>query len=181
MTIYLLLVDSYGLVSVRRPLWQEVRSGFVYVAGPRQRSLSRVRVRWDSWPCFTLSDLRLPFSSTPTTLRVTVEVFHPASTWVELNSHSRILLYPLGTDHAQKTSHVNPTQQVHWLPGCCLAMVSAQIYRKHVTGPLSAVACRHRGHKENTIPVFLVACMLWALPRNRFTCHRIIISSLYLL
>jgi hypothetical protein len=53
---------------------------FVCVAVLRQRSLSRVRVPWDSWPYFTVSDLRLPFSSPPTTRRVTVEVFDPAST-----------------------------------------------------------------------------------------------------
>jgi hypothetical protein len=55
---------------------------FVYAAGPRQRSLSRVRVIWDPWPYFSVSDLRLPFSSPPTTRRVTVEVFEPASTRV---------------------------------------------------------------------------------------------------
>jgi hypothetical protein len=44
--------------------------------------LSRVRVSWDSRTYFTVSDLRLPFSSPPTTLRVTVEVFDPASTRV---------------------------------------------------------------------------------------------------
>jgi hypothetical protein len=43
--------------------------------------ISRVRVPWDSWPYFTVSDSRLPFSSPPTTRRVTVEVFDPASTW----------------------------------------------------------------------------------------------------
>jgi hypothetical protein len=53
---------------------------FVYAAGPCQRSLSRVRVPWYSRPYFTVSDLRLPFSSPPTTRRVTVEVFDPAST-----------------------------------------------------------------------------------------------------
>jgi hypothetical protein len=55
---------------------------FVYAAGPRQCSLSRVRVPWDSRPYFTVSDLRLPFSSPPTTRMVTVEVFDPASTRV---------------------------------------------------------------------------------------------------
>jgi hypothetical protein len=49
-------------------------------AGPRQRSHSRVRVLWDSRPYFTVSDSRLPFSSSPTTRRATVEVFDPAST-----------------------------------------------------------------------------------------------------
>jgi hypothetical protein len=57
---------------------------FVYAAGPCQRSLSRVRVPWYSRPYFTVSDLRLPFSSPPTTRRVTVEVFDPTSTRVKL-------------------------------------------------------------------------------------------------
>jgi hypothetical protein len=52
---------------------------FVYAAGTCQRSLSGVLVRWDSRPCFTVSDLRLPFSSPPTARGVTVEVFDPAS------------------------------------------------------------------------------------------------------
>jgi hypothetical protein len=38
------------------------------------------RVSLDSWPYFTVWDLRLPFSSHPTTRRVTMEVFDPAST-----------------------------------------------------------------------------------------------------
>jgi hypothetical protein len=48
---------------------------FVHAAGHCQRSLSRVQVPWDLRPYFTVSDLRLPFSSPPTTRRVTVEVF----------------------------------------------------------------------------------------------------------
>jgi hypothetical protein len=40
---------------------------FVCAAVPCQRSLSGVRVPWDSRPYFTVSDLRLPFSSPPTT------------------------------------------------------------------------------------------------------------------
>jgi hypothetical protein len=51
-------------------LWgalSDVRSGlpFVCAAGPCQRSLSHVRVPWDLRPNFTVSDLRLPFSSPP--------------------------------------------------------------------------------------------------------------------
>jgi hypothetical protein len=53
---------------------------FVCAAGPCQRSLSRVIVPWDLRPYFAVSDLRPPFSSPPTTRRVTVEVFDPAST-----------------------------------------------------------------------------------------------------
>jgi hypothetical protein len=65
-------------------LWgalSEERTGLsiVYAAGSSQRSLSRVRVPWYSRPYFTVSDLRLPFSSPLTTRRITVEVFGPAS------------------------------------------------------------------------------------------------------
>jgi hypothetical protein len=54
---------------------------FTSAADPRRRSHSRVRVPWDSRPYFTVSASRLPFSSPPTTRRVTVEVFDPAFTW----------------------------------------------------------------------------------------------------
>jgi hypothetical protein len=57
---------------------------FTIAVGSSQRSHSRVRVPWDSRPYFTVSDLRLPFSSPPTTRRVTVEVFDPASTRVRI-------------------------------------------------------------------------------------------------
>jgi hypothetical protein len=53
---------------------------FTIAASPRQGSHSRVQVPWDSWPYFTISVLWLPFSSPPSTRRVTVEVFDPAST-----------------------------------------------------------------------------------------------------
>jgi hypothetical protein len=52
---------------------------FIIADGPRQRSHFRVRIPWDLWPHFTVSDLRLPFPSPPTTRRATVEVFEPAS------------------------------------------------------------------------------------------------------
>jgi hypothetical protein len=79
-TRFLLLSDSCGFVYVRRPLWREDGS-FVYNCFcPRQRSLFPVRVPWDSWSYFTVSNSRLPFSSPRTTRRATVEVFEPAST-----------------------------------------------------------------------------------------------------
>jgi hypothetical protein len=88
MTRYLLLFDSYGLVSERAAL------SFVYAAGPRQPSHSGVRVPCDSWPYFTVSNFRLPFSSPPATRRVMVKVFEPASTRVKpLISQS-----PIATD-----------------------------------------------------------------------------------
>jgi hypothetical protein len=74
---YLLLFDSHGLAFVGRPLRREDGSVFCM---KHQRSLSRGRVPWDSQPCFTVSDLRLPFPLPLTTRRVTVEVFDPAST-----------------------------------------------------------------------------------------------------
>jgi hypothetical protein len=71
---------------------------FLYAAGLCQPSLSRVRVPWDSWPYFIVLDLRLPFSSPPTTRRVTVEVFEPASTgelaW-PLKVKVKIMLRPM--------------------------------------------------------------------------------------
>jgi hypothetical protein len=92
MNRYLLLFDSY-----RPVLWgalSDERTGpsFVYAAGPCQSSLSRVRVPWYSRPYFTVSDLRLPFSSPPTTRKVTVEVFDTASTRVSLVSNSESVL-----------------------------------------------------------------------------------------
>jgi hypothetical protein len=48
---------------------------FTIAAGPRQRSHFRIRVPWDSWPYFTVSDSRLPSSSPSKTGRATVEVF----------------------------------------------------------------------------------------------------------
>jgi hypothetical protein len=56
-----------------------------------------VRVAWDSRPYFTVSDLRLPFSSPSTTRRVTVEVFDPTSTRV-WNSSESASLYNYGAD-----------------------------------------------------------------------------------
>jgi hypothetical protein len=58
------------------------RTGLSLTIAPssRQRSHFRFRVPWDSSPYFTVSNSRLPFSSSPTTRRVTVEVFDPAST-----------------------------------------------------------------------------------------------------
>jgi hypothetical protein len=84
-------------------LWgvlSDERSGlsFVCAAGPCQRSLSRVRVPWDFRPYFTVSHLRLPFSSPPTNRRVTVEVFDPASTRVSPNSSSIVASHGCHSD-----------------------------------------------------------------------------------
>jgi hypothetical protein len=76
MTRYLLLFDSYGLVFVRRPLWREDGSVFyicwwilasVVFLGSESRG-TRDQI------FFAVSDLRLPFSSPPTTRKVKVKV-----------------------------------------------------------------------------------------------------------
>jgi hypothetical protein len=97
---------TYGLV-----LWgalSDERTGlsFLYAAGPCQRSLSWVQVPRDSRPYFTVSDLRLPFSSPPTTHRATVGVFDPASTriWTGLSVMVDFSLYRLRLYHAEDTS-----------------------------------------------------------------------------
>jgi hypothetical protein len=79
---------------------------FTIVAGPCQRSHFRVRVPWDSRPYFTVSDSRLPFSSSPTTRRVTVEVFDPASTRDGGDSTELCSLYSPGTDRTENVSSI---------------------------------------------------------------------------
>jgi hypothetical protein len=74
---------------------------FTMAAGPRQRSLSRVRVPWISRPYFTVSVLRLPFSSPPMTRRATVEVFDPASTRVSVLATDSPYTYISSTDQVE--------------------------------------------------------------------------------
>jgi hypothetical protein len=75
----------YCQTVVRLLMWgalSDQRTGlsFTIAAGLHQRSRSRVWVLWDPRPYFSVSDSRLSFSSPPTTRRVTVEVFDPATT-----------------------------------------------------------------------------------------------------
>jgi hypothetical protein len=123
MTRYLLLFDSYCIVSVRRPLWREDRSLFCICCCPRQRRLSQIRVPWISRPYFTVSVLRLPFSSPPTTRRVTVEVFDPASTqvWTKLLQESRYIAFAQNTHRKPScivASEISRREHVTWLPAC---------------------------------------------------------------
>jgi hypothetical protein len=69
-----------GLLMWGAPSDERTGLSFTIAAGPRQHSHSWVRVPCDARPYFTVSDSRLPFSSPPTTRRVTVEVFELAST-----------------------------------------------------------------------------------------------------
>jgi hypothetical protein len=95
-------------------LWgvlSDERSGlsFVCATGPYQRSLSRVRVPWVLRPYFTVSHLRLPFSSPPTTRRVTVEVFDPASTRVMRTLQNTQIIYKDPIRTSQETHYVSTT------------------------------------------------------------------------
>jgi hypothetical protein len=67
--------DNYGPVLVGVLSHERTGLSFVYATGPRQCSPSWVWGPLVSRPYFTVSDLRLPFSSPPTTPRV-----DPAST-----------------------------------------------------------------------------------------------------
>jgi hypothetical protein len=80
---------------------------FTIAAGRSQRSRSPVRAPWDSRPYFTVSDLRRPISSPPTTRRITVEVFDPASTRVH-----HILLLPESFKVRPATSCLLPFRSV---------------------------------------------------------------------
>jgi hypothetical protein len=80
---------------VGRPLWREDGSVFCICC-------------WPEWPYFTVSDLRLPFSLPPTTRRVTVEVFDPASTRVS----------GVGLSQSQNQSYVTTNGQSASLSWC---------------------------------------------------------------
>jgi hypothetical protein len=89
---------------------------FVCTAGPCQRSLSRVLVPWDLRPYFTVSDLRLPISSPPTTRRVTVEVFDPASTrvWIYYAEFTSLISLRNGPHRKHRLYCCNPfTETLH--------------------------------------------------------------------
>jgi hypothetical protein len=68
---------------------------FTIAASPQQCSHFWVWVPWYLWSYFTVSDLRLPFLSPPTTHRATVEVFSSISTWNELPGWCPCYINPL--------------------------------------------------------------------------------------
>jgi hypothetical protein len=90
---------------------------FTIAAGPHQRSRSRFRVPSDSRPSFTVTDSRLPFSSPPTTRRVTVQVFDPASTQDSLLS---CLSHPLKTV-------IRELNREHLIEGLSLSIVMQRL------------------------------------------------------
>jgi hypothetical protein len=126
MTRYLLPFDSYGLVFVGRPLWQEDGPVFCICCWPCQRSLSRVRDPCDSRPYFTVSDLRLHFSSPPTTHRVTVEVFDSASTRDDA-SVSDVRIFTLLPLVGVLTNGRCSCYGDRWLCSACVAVQTARL------------------------------------------------------
>jgi hypothetical protein len=74
--------------------------------GLPQRSHFRIQVPWDSWPYFTVSDSRLPFSSS-TTRSVNVEVFDPVSTREVCTKPSPILFY-----HSRRSGYEAPPWRI---------------------------------------------------------------------
>jgi hypothetical protein len=95
------------VILMRGPLSEERMSLlFTIAADPCQRSHSRVR---DPRIYFTVSDSRLPFSSLPTTHRVTVKLFDPASTRETLTvTIQSELLYDLRSTANQFVFAPNP-------------------------------------------------------------------------
>jgi hypothetical protein len=93
MTRYLLLFDSYGLVFCGAPSLTRGRVCLLHML----LVLASAVFLWSEslWthvrPYFTVSDLRLPFSSPPTTRMVTVEVFDPASTREGIRTSSNVV------------------------------------------------------------------------------------------
>jgi hypothetical protein len=76
---------------------------FIFAAGPRQRSHSRVQVPWDLWTYFYCLWLESSFSSPPTTRRVTVVVFGPACKWVLCRSSKSVSV--ITSWHGLHTKH----------------------------------------------------------------------------
>jgi hypothetical protein len=114
-------------------------------AGARQRSHSRVRVPWVSWPYFTVSDSRLPFWAPPTTLRATVDVFDPASTRDELLDWLTVLHIKCG--HESRREHRSSVVVQLWL--------SDDMTYSIVACTAISTACA-----ENTILLLFTCCCL---------------------
>jgi hypothetical protein len=58
--IFLTVKTAASLLIWGAPSNKSTSLSFTIAACPRQRSHSWVRISWDSWPYFTVSDLRLP-------------------------------------------------------------------------------------------------------------------------
>jgi hypothetical protein len=162
MTRYITVWQLRSCCLALRPLWRE--DGF-----PCQRSLSRVRVPWDSRPYFTVSDVWLPFSSPSTTHRVTVEVFGHAS-------YNRSSLYRLRTDHTESTIHVT---------SLCLRKLhkhkenTATVLLYDVTA-YAEVRLPRRCLKTGCISPLFYFCVRVLLINDSFCCSTVLVWSKYI-
>jgi hypothetical protein len=121
---------------------------FTIAAGPRQRSYSRVRVSWNARPYFTVSDLKLPFLSPPTTCRATMEVFDPASTR-EANEVSYIT--------SRRPEYRSPSQMVPLL--FCVIRCHGNLYLWYYSLPRKRVSIRGNALTFTSVSVATGICM----------------------
>jgi hypothetical protein len=128
MTRYLLLFDSYGVVFVGRPLWRENGSVFCICCWPSPAQSFSGPSPWISPPYFTVSVLRLPFSSPPTTRRVTVEVFDPASTRQSEDAN----IYKTSVRTSQETHYVSATETVRLMSFGEIIAVYCENHTEHI-------------------------------------------------
>jgi hypothetical protein len=139
---------NYCLIITVLFLWgalSDERTGlsFVYATGPRQCSPSCVCGPLVSRPYFTVSHLRLPFSSPPTNRRVTVEVFHPASTqgvsWLPED-----YLYSIRADHTENSGSIVETCLPSHSIATIAAIVACVTQLRAANNSYSIVACVFR-------------------------------------
>jgi hypothetical protein len=138
----------------------------------------------DSWEYFTASDLRLPFSSPPTTRRVTVEVF---SNPPLLSVH----LYRRGTDtDLQKTSRdrypaspsalAGPTENTCHMTAkhCCvtsLPMRKLHRHRKHCCCIVGRVCVAGVVWQWIYMSQYVFVCVL--IVQSSMQVHRLLVAS----
>jgi hypothetical protein len=159
-TRYLVLFDSYNHVLLWRILWREVGSVSWYTAGTRQHSLSRVRVLWDSWPYITLSDLRVSFLCSPTTLRVTVEVFESPPRGWRVSRQVSLVIYPRHGSHGKRLF------RYYVFSRCRRKNVSAELFPSNGR---CTVACLHSCYLVMSIHVTVFVAWHLIKHSNNFT------------
>jgi hypothetical protein len=136
---------------------------FIIAAGARQRSHSRARGQWDSRPYFAVSDSRLPFSSPPTTLRATVEVFDPASSReTELTTSGLATYSRLMDQRTENTASLLLRDALLGLPRDRYLSSPLALWLQPNNRTHSSYCCSHvfRAWPRNGRP-FIVACK-WA-------------------
>jgi hypothetical protein len=136
-------------------------------ASPRQRSHSPVRVPWDSWLYFTVSDSRLPQPGGPDpSIYIPQEQSGPDKT-PGIGFPFRRLLRLAGLRWRYSNPPPNGILTLHWVAPTVFKITPRHgpLYycRGVFTAPLhsSSRGADHRKHRSSA-----VACMLWTLPSN---------------